>query len=115
MRNPFNYLAPKISNWIQRTIRALKCRFSQLFACKLEEVEKEKEMEMEMEIGFPTDVKHLTHIGCDGSSSTTNAVKGWENLRGPELVASPSISFKQFELAMAAQAADQQQLHQIAS
>lgn len=62
-------------------------------------------MEMEMEIGFPTDVKHVTHIGWDGSS--TNPIKGWENLRTPELLANfPTISLRQFELAMAAQAHD---------
>jgi hypothetical protein len=39
-------------------------------------------MEREMEIGCPTDVKHVTHIGLDGST-TTNPVKGWENLKAP--------------------------------
>ncbi|XP_057960261.1 CRIB domain-containing protein RIC4-like isoform X2 [Malania oleifera] len=61
--------------------------------------------EMEMEIGYPTDVKHVTHIGWDGTT-TTNPVKGWENLKAPEILSFPSISLKQFELAMAAQAAD---------
>jgi hypothetical protein len=65
-----------------------------------EEIE---EMEKEMEIGCPTDVKHVTHIGLDGST-TTNPVKGWENLKAPEILSFPSISFRQFELAMAAQA-----------
>jgi hypothetical protein len=65
-----------------------------------EEVE---EMEREMEIGPPTDVKHVTHIGLDGST-TTNPVKGWENLKAPEILSFPSISLRQFELAMAAQA-----------
>lgn len=27
-----------------------------------------KDREMEMEIGYPTDVKHVTHIGPDGLS-----------------------------------------------
>lgn len=59
-----------------------------------------------MEIGFPTDVKHVTHIGWDGSS--TNPIKGWENLRTPDQLLSnfPTISLRQFELAMAAQAHD---------
>ncbi|CAK9167733.1 unnamed protein product [Ilex paraguariensis] len=62
-----------------------------------------EEMEMEMEIGLPTDVKHVTHIGWDGST-TTNPVKGWENFKAPEILSFPSISLRQFELAMAAQA-----------
>jgi len=60
-------------------------------------------MEAEMEIGFPTDVKHVTHIGIDGSTITNN-VKGWDNLKAPELLSLSPISFKQFELAMATQA-----------
>lgn len=59
-------------------------------------------MEREIEIGFPTDVKHVTHIGWDGSNST-NPVRGWENLKTPEILSFPSISLRQFELAMAAQ------------
>ena len=62
-----------------------------------EEIE---ETEKEMEIGFPTDVKHVTHIGLDGSR-TINPVKGWENLNPPEVLSFPSISLNQFELAMA--------------
>ena len=58
-----------------------------------------------MEIGFPTDVKHVTHIGWDGSSTN---IKGWENLTTPDqlLANFPTISLRQFELAMAAQAHD---------
>lgn len=56
-----------------------------------------------MEIGYPTDVKHITHIGVDGST-TTNNVKGWENLKAPELLSLSPITLKQFELAMATQA-----------
>ncbi|KAK9997073.1 hypothetical protein SO802_021759 [Lithocarpus litseifolius] len=82
---------------IQRVIRGIKS-FSQIFVYK-EEIE---EMEKEMEIGYPTDVKHVTHIGLDGST-TTNPVKGWENLKNPEILSFPSISLRQFELAMAAQ------------
>jgi hypothetical protein len=29
------------------------------------------EKEQEMQIGFPTDVKHVAHIGCDGPSATS--------------------------------------------
>lgn len=66
--------------------------------------EEMEEMEHEMEIGYPTDVKHLTHIGLDGST-TTNNVRGWKSLKPPpELLSFSSISLKQFEIAMAAQA-----------
>ncbi|TKY64942.1 CRIB domain-containing protein RIC4 [Spatholobus suberectus] len=83
---------------IQRIIKGIK-NLSQLFFYK-EDVE---EMEPEMEIGYPTDVKHVTHIGIDGSTITNN-VKGWDNLKTPELLSLSPISFKQFELAMASQA-----------
>ncbi|XP_022561116.1 CRIB domain-containing protein RIC2-like [Brassica napus] len=32
--------------------------------------EEREEREAEMEIGFPTDVKHLSHIGVDGTMTT---------------------------------------------
>lgn len=54
-----------------------------------------------MEIGYPTDVKHVAHIGLNGSSFSNT--KGRENIKAPELISFPSISLKQFELAMAAQ------------
>ena len=60
-------------------------------------------MEPEMEIGYPTDVKHVTHIGFDGST-TTNNVKGWDNLNAPEFLCLSPISIKRFELAMNTQA-----------
>nr|XP_004252968.1 CRIB domain-containing protein RIC4-like [Solanum lycopersicum] len=91
---------PRFSHNVQRLKRHFK-GFSQLFARK-EEVEVE---EAEIEIGYPTDVKHLTHIGWDGST-TINPIKGWENLNPPEIISFPSISIKQFELAMAAQAGE---------
>ncbi|XP_048333922.2 CRIB domain-containing protein RIC4 [Ziziphus jujuba] len=100
VKNSFSFLAlpkPNISNGMHRLIRSIKS-FSQLFVYK-EEIE---EIEKEIDIGFPTDVKHVTHIGLDGSA-TTNPIRGWENLNAPELLSFPSISFKQFELAMAAQ------------
>ncbi|KAK4354928.1 hypothetical protein RND71_027122 [Anisodus tanguticus] len=101
MKSFWEFLAktrPRFSQNVQRLKRHFK-GFSQLFVQK-EEVEEE---EIEIEIGYPTDVKHLTHIGWDGST-TINPIKGWENLKPPEVVSFPSISIKQFELAMAAQA-----------
>ncbi|KAJ6680366.1 CRIB DOMAIN-CONTAINING PROTEIN RIC2 [Salix purpurea] len=66
-------------------------------------VYREEDEEREMEIGYPTDVKHLAHIGLDGTT-TTNPIKGWESLKSPEIISFPSFSLRQFELAMAAQA-----------
>ncbi|PSS24010.1 CRIB domain-containing protein [Actinidia chinensis var. chinensis] len=97
MKSSWRFLAvskPNVSNRIHRLVKSIKS-FSQLFVYK-------EEREMEMEIGLPTDVKHVTHIGWDGTT-TTNPVKGWENLTPPELLSFPSVSLKQFELAMAAQ------------
>ncbi|KAK9138955.1 hypothetical protein Sjap_009549 [Stephania japonica] len=88
---------PKPNFRLQRLMKGFK-NFSQLFVYK-EDVE-----ELDMEIGFPTDVKHVTHIGWDGPG-TTNPLKGWESLRGPqELLSLPALSLRQFELAMATQA-----------
>ncbi|KAJ0243222.1 CRIB domain-containing protein RIC10 [Hirschfeldia incana] len=47
-------------------------RISQIFA-----VEKEKD---EIEIGYPTDVKHMAHIGLEGSSSSGPGWVGAEAL-----------------------------------
>ncbi|GMN70549.1 hypothetical protein TIFTF001_039593 [Ficus carica] len=99
---------PIISGGIHRLIRSIKS-LSQIFVFLERLVYKEEieEIEREIEIGYPTDVKHVTHIGLDGSR-TTNPVKGWENLNPPEVFSFPSIPIKQFELAMAAQSQDQQ-------
>lgn len=50
-----------------------------------DENEEEEEEEMGMEIGFPTDVKHVTHIGIDGST-TSILTKGWDgdDLKQPQ-------------------------------
>ncbi|KAL8491901.1 hypothetical protein ACS0TY_023483 [Phlomoides rotata] len=83
---------------LNRLIRRFKT-FSHFFVYK-EEMEY---MEKEMEIGFPTDVKHVTHIGSDGST-TINQVSNWgNNLKASEILSFPSISLQQFEIAMAAQ------------
>ncbi|ANM58656.1 putative CRIB domain-containing protein [Arabidopsis thaliana] len=55
-----------ISDGIYRIIRSFKS-FSHFFIRYEEET---KEREAEMEIGFPTDVKHLSHIGVDGTMTT---------------------------------------------
>lgn len=57
-------------------------------------VYKDDEMEeddLSMDIGLPTDVKHVTHIGIDGSA-TSILSKGWDSLKTPDLPAlSPSL------------------------
>ncbi|XP_076956100.1 CRIB domain-containing protein RIC4-like [Bidens hawaiensis] len=88
-----------ISRGIQRLILETFKSFTRIL--KYSDVE-EIEMEKELEIGYPTDVKHVTHIGYDGSM-TTNPMKNWENIETPEIHSFPSISLKQFEHAMAAQ------------
>ncbi|KAM1248932.1 hypothetical protein ACFX2I_031661 [Malus domestica] len=114
----FHFLTLKrtqISSGMQRLIRSIKS-LSQIFVYK-EEIEEEEE-EGEMEIGLPTDVKHVTHIGLDGSATTNttaNPLKAssWENnFNTPEILSFPSISLKQFELAMAAQTTHQPQQQQ---
>ncbi|XVE84649.1 hypothetical protein DITRI_Ditri17bG0029800 [Diplodiscus trichospermus] len=100
--NSFGWLPlpkPNISIGIHRLIRTTVKSFSQLFIYK----EMEEVTLAEMEIGFPTDVKHVTHIGLDGTTTTSNPVKGWEDFNPSDIIAFPSISLRQFELAMAAQ------------
>ncbi|XP_068665346.1 CRIB domain-containing protein RIC4-like [Aristolochia californica] len=102
-RSSFGFLLfPKqnISTGFHRLIKGIKS-FSQLFVYKEEEIG-----EMQMEIGFPTDVKHVTHIGWDRSTTTatTTTFKDWGDFKTPELLSLPPISLKQFELAMSAQA-----------
>ncbi|KAF8107924.1 hypothetical protein N665_0116s0129 [Sinapis alba] len=54
------------ANISDKIIRSFKS-FSHYFIRYEEERE---ERETEMEIGFPTDVKHLSHIGVDGTMTT---------------------------------------------
>ncbi|KAL3652098.1 CRIB domain-containing protein ric4-like [Castilleja foliolosa] len=72
MKSPSTLLAlPKF----QKLFKNFK-NFSQaLVYNKAEELE---EAEMGIEIGFPTDVKHVTHIGLDGCASSILS-KGWEH------------------------------------
>ncbi|KAL3829241.1 hypothetical protein ACJIZ3_018043 [Penstemon smallii] len=86
---------------LHKLINRLLKSFSHLFLYK-EEMEMEHNInENEMEIGFPTDVKHVTHIGLDGSTRGINSpFKSTQNNNNPEFL---SISLEQFELAMNAQ------------
>ncbi|KAH1096152.1 hypothetical protein J1N35_013073 [Gossypium stocksii] len=103
-KNSLGWLAlskPNISNGIHRLIRITVRSFSQLFVYK--DIE---EVTTEMEIGYPTDVKHVTHIGLDGTTTTNNnPFKGWQDFSSLDhnFIAFPSISLRQFEMAMAAQ------------
>ncbi|KAG1331498.1 CRIB domain-containing protein RIC4-like [Cocos nucifera] len=81
-----------ISAGLQRLVKSL----SQLFA-----VYKEEDEEMEMEIGFPTDVQHVGHIGWDGCDRVST-MKSWDG--APDFPSLPSLSQRQFEPAMVAQA-----------
>ncbi|XP_071723167.1 CRIB domain-containing protein RIC4-like [Rutidosis leptorrhynchoides] len=71
---------PNISGGIQRLLRSIKS-ISHIFVYEENDVRDEEEEEVEMEIGFPTDVKHVTHIGLDGTTTTINDnfVKGWDD------------------------------------
>ncbi|GMI78884.1 hypothetical protein HRI_001557500 [Hibiscus trionum] len=66
---------PDISTGLNRLFTKSVKTLSQLFAYK-EDIE---EQENEMEIGFPTDVKHVTHIGLNGSASTSPSKGSWDN------------------------------------
>ena len=117
MKNSFRLLAlpkPNISTGFHRLVKGFK-NFSQFFGnshclviiflsfsspksfISFVPVPKEdmEDSDEEMQIGFPTDVKHVTHIGWDGSA-TTNPIKGWDNLIPPELLSLPAVSLRQF-------------------
>ncbi|OEL29878.1 hypothetical protein BAE44_0009102 [Dichanthelium oligosanthes] len=121
--------AGKGESLVARLLRGFK-NLSQIFAVYDEDEEEEREMV----IGLPTDVKHVAHIGWDGSTSTTTSVRSWNRAAPPPPPASssasasastsaatpqqhqhqpqeqyplplPALDMRQFELAMAAQAA----------
>ncbi|XP_038880092.1 CRIB domain-containing protein RIC4-like isoform X2 [Benincasa hispida] len=77
---------PNIGVGFHRLYKGFK-NISQLFVYK-DEME---EMEMDMEIGSPTDVKHVTHIGCDATTrDDANSFIAWETLLA-------SSSWRQFD------------------
>ncbi|GKB26366.1 CRIB domain-containing protein RIC4-like protein [Tanacetum coccineum] len=104
IKKSWSYIGPNrsnISKAMEKLIRITFKSFANVFAYKdFEDIE----METELEIGYPTDVKHVTHIGYDGSTTTTNPDKILDHLQPPEALSFPSVSLKQFELAMATQA-----------
>ncbi|KAL6839972.1 hypothetical protein ACP4OV_029782 [Aristida adscensionis] len=117
--------AAKGESLVARLLRGFK-NLSQIFAVYDEDDEEEEEREMV--IGLPTDVKHVAHIGWDGSTSTTTSLRSWNRAAPPppssasastpaaapqqqqqqpppQPLPLPALSMRQFELAMAAQAA----------
>ncbi|GAV61814.1 PBD domain-containing protein [Cephalotus follicularis] len=86
MKNSFRFLAlpkPELSNGFHRLFKSFKS-FSQLFVYK----EDMEELGRDMQIGFPTNVKHVTHIGCDDPACINTLA---------------SVSLRQFELSMVPQ------------
>ncbi|WCJ27542.1 hypothetical protein M5689_009276 [Euphorbia peplus] len=78
IKKSFGFLSqvtkPKIHNFIT-TFKSLP----QLFGHN----RREMEMEMEMEIGYPSDVKHIAHIGADGNGSASEL-----HLKAAQLISS---------------------------
>ncbi|KAF3341731.1 CRIB domain-containing protein RIC4-like protein [Carex littledalei] len=64
--------------------------------------EDEEEEEKEMVIGYPTDVRHVTHVGVEGLNDTKQ--KELPEFLSLGCVPVPSLSVGQFEKAMEAQA-----------
>jgi hypothetical protein len=111
--------AGKGESLVARLRRGFK-NLSQIFA-----VYDTDEEEREMVIGLPTDVKHVAHIGWDGSTNTTSSLRSWNRAAPTSASAAstsssapvqqqaqpqqqqpplPALSMRQCELAMAAQA-----------
>ncbi|KAL3650120.1 CRIB domain-containing protein [Castilleja foliolosa] len=70
--------------------------FSQSFAYKDDELEEEEELGIE--IGFPTDVKHVTHIGLDSCASSILS-KSWDHEHN-QTIKVPPFPLSPLELAM---------------
>nr|GFB00928.1 hypothetical protein [Tanacetum cinerariifolium] len=97
IKKSWSYIGPNISNIskaMKKLIRITYKSFANVFACKDLEIKKETKLE----IGYPTGVKHVTHIGYEGST-TTNPDKILNHLQPPE-----TLSLKQLKLAMVVQA-----------
>ncbi|KAF8755715.1 hypothetical protein HU200_011183 [Digitaria exilis] len=97
---------------VARLLRGFK-NLSQIFAVYDEEEEEEREMV----IGLPTDVKHVAHIGWDGSTSTTSSLGSWNRAAPPPppppaMASSSSSSSASASTSYAAPAAQYQRQHQ---
>ncbi|KAI7741636.1 hypothetical protein M8C21_017645 [Ambrosia artemisiifolia] len=72
-----------ISKVVDMLIKSTFKSVTRIFAYKdFEDIE--SETETELEIGLPTDVKHVTHIGYDGSVTTNPDDKNWDHFQPPE-------------------------------
>nr|XP_043634723.1 CRIB domain-containing protein RIC4-like [Erigeron canadensis] len=100
MKSSFKFTSlskPSVSIRLQRLTKTIK-NLSQSLGVK----EEMGEVEMEMEIGVPTDVKHVAHVGFDGSVTSEAA-----NHQGTNLTASSDflgfcpISFARLEERLA--------------
>ncbi|XWS42933.1 hypothetical protein CRYUN_Cryun16bG0056300 [Craigia yunnanensis] len=102
---------PDISTGFHRLFKSFK-NLSQLFAYKAEMEESEKDMV----IGFPTDVKHVTHIGLDGSASTSPSMGSWDNLFSPrDLFTLSAVPSGQCEVPLETRAAAGSPLVQVST
>ncbi|KAJ3683518.1 hypothetical protein LUZ60_013745 [Juncus effusus] len=88
---------PNISKLIKSFKSSLSHFLENLYK---EDQHEEEEEEREMVIGFPTDVKHVTHVGLEGLNNTKqNELPDFLSLKCVS-----SLSLGQFEKAMGAQA-----------
>ncbi|KAJ8466568.1 hypothetical protein OPV22_029120 [Ensete ventricosum] len=56
--------------------------------------EEDEEEDVEMEIGFPTDVQHVAHIGCDGSRTTILTLHDRD--AAPGFLSLPALTLEEF-------------------
>ncbi|KAL8166244.1 hypothetical protein V2J09_007743 [Rumex salicifolius] len=97
---------PNLSTGVNKIVKGFKS-LSQLFMYE----DEMGELGMKMEIGCPTDVKHVTHIGWDGTTTTnlnsdSNHIMQWNHLFTPELHCHqsahrlpPPVCFDNFEVS----------------
>ncbi|XP_009626539.1 CRIB domain-containing protein RIC4 [Nicotiana tabacum] len=77
--------SPNLSLMSLPKFQRLFKNFKNLSHLFVDKDEMEDEEMMGMEIGVPTDVKHVTHIGIDGAS-TSILSRSWEHLKTPDFL-----------------------------
>jgi P21-Rho-binding domain len=92
-----NGKAPFRKTNISKLIRSFKSSLSHFLENLYKE---EEEEEREMEIGYPTDVRHVTHVGVENLNNTKQELPEFLSLG----CVISSLSLGQFEKAMEAQA-----------
>ncbi|KAD7477349.1 hypothetical protein R6Q59_007149 [Mikania micrantha] len=93
MKSSFRFTSlskPNVSIGLQRLTKSIKS-LSQSFVFK----DDMNEMQMELEIGLPTDVKHVAHVGFDGSVTSEANRDG--NLNPSDFLGFCPISFTELE------------------